>query len=213
MGENEIKCQQCDRVLSDNQRPCPYCGSNKRNYYVEAKATIRMSGSVTALVGHALHLTMYHSALKFSKEAQKSKGQPNEELEHSLITILLAFTTLESYINEYAQKKGLWEKFENKPIEGKWNGVPQRATGKSLTKETMDRFKELKDLRNYIVHYESKFTEGVEIKPGTTVPEARAKLTCENAIKACDTVKLMITELSKLEGSPIPEWLNIGTTR
>jgi hypothetical protein len=155
---------------------------------------------------------MYRSALKFSKEAQKSKGQPNDELELSLITILLAFTTLESYINEYAQKKGLWEKFKEASIEGKWRGVPQRATGRSLPEEAMNRFLEVKDLRNYIVHYESKFTEGVEIKPGTTVPEARAKLTSENAIKACDTVKLMIAELSKLEGSPIPEWLEMDST-
>jgi len=207
-----IECQGCGKILSDSQRPCPYCGSNKRIYYEEARVGMRMSGSVTALVGHALHLTMYHSALKFSKEAQKSKGQPNEELELSLIAILLAFTTLESYINEYAQKKGLWEKFENAPIEGKWNGVPQRATDKSLSKKAMDRFTKLKELREYIVHYKSKFTEGIEIKPGIRVPEARAKLTCEKAIEACDTVKLMITELSKLDGSSIPEWLNTGST-
>jgi hypothetical protein len=207
-----IECQEYGRELSEEQRPCPSCGSNKRIYYEEAEETMRMSVSVTDLVGHALHLTMYRSALKFSKEAQKSKGQPNEELELSLIAILLAFTTLESYINEYAQAKGLWEKFKEASIEGKWRGVPQRATGRSLTKKAIDRFLELKDLRNYIVHYESKFTEGVEIKPGTRVPEARAKVTCENAIKACDTIKLMITELSKLEGSPIPEWLEIDST-
>jgi predicted nucleic acid-binding Zn-ribbon protein len=45
MGNDKIECQECGRVLSDNQRPCPHCGSNKRNYYEEARVAIGISVS------------------------------------------------------------------------------------------------------------------------------------------------------------------------
>ena len=41
-----IECQGCGKILSDNQRPCPYCGSNNRNYYVEAKVAIGLLASI-----------------------------------------------------------------------------------------------------------------------------------------------------------------------
>jgi hypothetical protein len=43
MGNNKIECQGCGAVLSAEQRPCPYCGSTKRNYYEEANVTISLS--------------------------------------------------------------------------------------------------------------------------------------------------------------------------
>jgi len=46
MQNARIECQACGRVLSEEQRHCPSCGSKKRNYHVEAKVAIRLLPSV-----------------------------------------------------------------------------------------------------------------------------------------------------------------------
>ena len=35
-----IRCAQCNRILLQEERPCPNCGSTKRHYSVEAQCTV-----------------------------------------------------------------------------------------------------------------------------------------------------------------------------
>lgn len=47
MGKSRttIRCANCNRILSEEERPCPSCGSGKRHYSVEAQCAVGISTS------------------------------------------------------------------------------------------------------------------------------------------------------------------------
>ena len=74
-----IECQGCGKILSDNQRPCPYCGSNNRNYYVESKVAIGLLASIE--VKHKDR----QGFLKFgSKSRNKTSGRTKRRTQETI---------------------------------------------------------------------------------------------------------------------------------
>jgi len=37
-----IRCAKCNRILAEEERPCPNCGSTKRHYSVEAQCSVEI---------------------------------------------------------------------------------------------------------------------------------------------------------------------------
>lgn len=44
-SETIIRCAKCNRILSEEERPCPSCGSRKRHYSFEAQCAVGLSTS------------------------------------------------------------------------------------------------------------------------------------------------------------------------
>jgi predicted nucleic acid-binding Zn-ribbon protein len=40
-----IRCANCNRILSEEERPCPSCGCRERHYFAEARCAIGLSAS------------------------------------------------------------------------------------------------------------------------------------------------------------------------
>ena len=45
-SETTIRCANCNRILSEEERPCPSCGSKRRNYSVKTHATVSVSANL-----------------------------------------------------------------------------------------------------------------------------------------------------------------------
>jgi hypothetical protein len=46
MQNARIECQECGKELNEEQRPCPYCGSNKPKYKVKLEGTLTPESSL-----------------------------------------------------------------------------------------------------------------------------------------------------------------------
>ena len=172
--------------------------------------------TVVPKIRRALYRDMFLIAKQHANLA-KQAGDNEEELHHSLITIIMACCSLEAFINTYAMQKHWkeWDtkegkRYEYKPIRKKWLDTTQEYSISSATFDKQSQpymdFSDLVDLRNSLVHYKVKPTRPVRSKKGL-ISEQEAALTASKAVWAIETVKRMIEEFYKFTGEPFPGWL------
>ena len=172
--------------------------------------------TVVPKIRRALYKDMFLIAKRHANLA-KQTGDNEEELHHSLITIIMACCSLEAFINTYAMQKHWkeWDakegkRYEHKPIKKKWLDTTQECSISSTTFDKQSQpytdFSDLVDLRDSLVHYKVKPTSPVRSKK-RLISEQEAILTASKALWAIETAKRMIEEFNKFIEAPLPGWL------
>lgn len=156
-------------------------------------------------------------------------GNRNDELKHTIRTIILAAACLEAFINQegikildrefYWYDKGQIDVcgrdlsnsgrrgYPN--LEDKWCEVTERIGGRQFDKgkTTFQDFSKLVDLRNEILHYKAISAPPVPSPPWGNVTPERARF---NALAARDAVKVMkemLQEFHALTSQNPPAWI------
>lgn len=171
-----------------------------------------------------LYILMYDIAQKHRDEARKVDGKnQTEEIQHSMICILLCYTCLEAFINTVGKDKlgEIWEekwgKYRKPQTEGKWMGVSKLLSNKkhgrpqsvfNKSKEPFKSFLCLEKVReDYLVHRKAEFTEVVETKYGNTERTINL-LNANTADWACKTVRRMVLKLvENMDDAPEVNWV------
>lgn len=172
--------------------------------------------TVVPKIRRALYRDMFLIAKQHAKLA-KQAGDNEEELHHSIITIIMACCSLEAFINTYAMQKHWkeWdtkegERYEYKPIRKKWLDTTQEYSISSTTFDKQSQpymdFSDLVYLRDSLVHYKVKPTRPVRNKNGL-ISKQEAAWTASKAVWAIETAKRMIEEFYKFSKAPLPSWL------
>ena len=78
-SETTIRCANCNRILSEEERPCPSCGSERRNYRVEVEERIRVFEGLKLKVKDRTGFVKVISKVE-SKISGKSKRRAQESL-------------------------------------------------------------------------------------------------------------------------------------
>ena len=147
-----------------------------------------------------LDIGMWITAYEFYKKAkQENENKGKKELIYSAIAIILAVSSLEAYINRFGidflhietsnNKIKIWKELEWMSLEDKWIVFPKILTGKTFNKgeNPYQTFKEIVNIRNFIVHYKAKFISPSEVE-GT-------KINYKNAEKGVKSARDMIEKL------------------
>lgn len=138
------------------------------------------------------------------------------QMRYAALSVVCAFTSLESYINGYGAERlnpEVWRECRRLPPATKWMLVPQLATGQTFNKggEPFQSLIWLRNLRNYVLHFrEGTYTLTTHVNaahPDYFSFEPYSKLNDESAERACDTVIAMISGLHALDGSEPPSWV------
>ncbi len=173
--------------------------------------------TVVPKIRFALYRDMFLIAKQHANLAKQAGYNNEEELHHSLITIIMACCSLEAFINTYAVQKH-WKEwdtkegkcYEYKPIKNKWLDTTQESSISSTTFDKQSQpymdFSDLVDLRDSLVHYKVKPTSPVRSKRGL-ISEQEVVLTARKAVWAIETAKRMIEEFHKFIEAPLPGWL------
>jgi len=172
--------------------------------------------TVVPKIRRALYKDMFLIA---KRHANLSKQAINneEELHHSLVTVIMACCSLEAFINTYAMEKhwNEWDskegkRYERKSIRKKWLDITREysidgATFNEQQQPYLD-FSNLVELRNSLVHYKVKPARPVQSGKGL-ISEQEATLTATNAAWAVETTKRMIEKFHEFDAKPLPNWL------
>ena len=81
MGTSKItiRCANCNEILSEQERPCPSCGSEKRNYSVEIQNNVTISDGLKLEAKDQTGFVKVMSWVR-SKISGKSKRRARESL-------------------------------------------------------------------------------------------------------------------------------------
>lgn len=78
-SKTTIRCANCNRILSQEERPCPSCGSERRHYSVEIHSTVTISDSLKLEVKDLTGFVKVRSWVR-NKISGKSKRRARESL-------------------------------------------------------------------------------------------------------------------------------------
>lgn len=196
--------------------------------------TARIGMKVTGWYGvrTPLEKPLYELALKHATNAEtcRASGNHKDELEQSILAIMLAAAFMEAFINQQGIQicgqefqeydKGHIDVNGNTPrkrrgypkLEDKWSEITEKISGKRLNKgkEPFSGFKKLVELRNKILHY-----KGMPSTPmpspwpdvqGHVTPE-KAYFNASAARYAITSMQGMLHEFSTLTSKEMPEWI------
>jgi hypothetical protein len=196
--------------------------------------TARIDLKVTGWYGvrTPLEKPLYELALKHATNAESCRmsGNHKDELEQSILAIVLAAAFMEAFINQqgiqlfreefqkydegYIDVYGntLSEKRGYPKLEDKWSEITEKISGKRFNKgkEPFSGFKKLVELRNKILHY-----KGMPSTPmpspwpdvqGHVTPE-KADFNASTARYAITSMQGMLHEFSTLTSKEMPEWI------
>ena len=172
--------------------------------------------TVVPKIRRALYRDMFLIAKQHANLA-KQAGDNEEELRHSLITIIMACCSLEAFINTYAMQKHWdeWDtkegkRYERKPIRKKWLDTTREYSINGTTFNAQQQpyrdFSALVKLRDSLIHYKVKPSRPVRSKKGL-ISEQEAAFTASKAVWAIETAKRMIEKFLKSIEEPLPSWL------
>jgi len=179
-----------------------------------------------------LEKPLYELALRHATNAETCRTSSNhkDELEQSILAIMLAAAFMEAFINQqgiqilreefqkydegYVDVHGntLPEKRSYPKLEDKWSEITEKINGKRFNKgkEPFSGFKKLVELRNKILHY-----KGMPSTPMPSPwPDVQGHVTPERAIfnaiaarYAIRSMQGMLHEFSTLTSRRLPEWI------
>lgn len=179
-----------------------------------------------------LEKVLYELALKHATDAEtfRTSGNHKDELEQSILAIMLAAAFMEAFINQQGIQI-LREEFQEydegcidvhgntlpkkrgyPKLENKWSEITERISGKRFSKgkEPFSGFKKLVELRNRILHY-----KGMPSSPmpspwpdvqGHVTPE-KAYFNASAARYAITSMQGMLHEFSTLASKEMPGWI------
>jgi len=149
----------------------------------------------------AVESIAYNMAIDFLKKAKdaRKKGDEFSEFKHSLVSILLAFISLEAFINLIGSENvpsTVWSTVEKLSTYRKCILIPQLVSGKTfdLNAEPYKSFRRLNKLRNDMIHYKVRWEPCEREKMNAKLYSLDSK----DAEDSIETVKKMEIELLKL---------------
>lgn len=196
--------------------------------------TARIGLKVTGWYGvrTPLEKPLYELALKHATNAEtcRTSGNHKDELEQSILAIMLAAAFMEAFINQqgiqifreefqkydegYIDVHGntLSKKRGYPKLEDKWSEITEKISGKRFNKgkEPFSGFKKLVELRNKILHYKGMPSTSMPSPwpdvQGHVTPE-KADFNASAARYAITSMQGMLHEFSTLTSKEMPEWI------
>jgi len=174
--------------------------------------------SVRIVMRKGFYSLMYDIARHHRDQAAQVDGKDiNQEIQHSMISILFCHTCLEAFINAIAKDRTQLEFTKKHSTYDKWMAVSKcLATEKHAQKSSVFNsrtqpcrsFKELTEIRHDLVHWKAEFAQPTKTKYGNTERTIQT-FNASKADWACKTVRNMITKLLENMNEP-PEvpWLD-----
>jgi hypothetical protein len=166
---------------------------------------------------------LYRAAMKnlaqAKKEAEKRRTKSArlslsvlEEIEASALCITSAVTCAEAYINFIIKDvaPSVWTTLERTSLDGKWLLLSKLLGSQDCFekgKGVYNKFSDIVQWRNNIVHYKFGFEKTGKLDDGTYVSMAYSICNAKNAEQATKTVAAMIKRLSEKTSIPCPPWL------
>ena len=207
---------------------------NRLRFCYRRSGTAQIGLKVTALYGvrTPLEKPLYELALKHATDAEACRTSANhkDELEQSILAIMLAAAFMQAFINQQGIQI-LHEKFQQydegyidvhgntlskkrsyPKVEDKWCEITEKISNKRFNKgkEPFSGFRRIVKLRNKILHY-----KGMPSAPmpspwpdvrGDVAPE-RAYFNASAAQYAITSMQGMLREFSTLTSKKMPPWI------
>lgn len=207
----------------------------RRSYYkMSASARIGLKATAWIEVRTPLEKLLYELALKHATNAEtcRTSGNHKDELEQSILAVMLAAAFMEAFINQQAIQI-LHEEFQKydegsidvygntlpkkrgyPKLEDRWSEVTEKISGKRFNKgrEPFVGFKKLVELRNKVLHYKGMGMPSTPMPSpwpdvqGSVTPE-RAVFNASAAQDAIRSMQGMLHEFSTLTSKDLPEWI------
>jgi len=178
-----------------------------------------LTETVSVKLRTELYIYMYEIAKEHATFAKDLDGKDmRAEIKESMISIILAYTCLEAYINTIGiDNMGEdWVRYEGSPTESRWIGISNALATKKLGKPTsvfnkkeepFKSFLKLEEIRESLVHRKASFGEPVPTKYGNTDGTINS-VNCDTAQWACTTVRDMVRTINKVIDTPPSEtWI------
>lgn len=189
---------------------------------------VSASYSVRTAIEKILYDLAYLHAIDAETARQGNKA--NDELEHTIQSIILSAACMEAFINQegikalkqefYRYDKGqidIWgndlnrgdKEYSYPSLESKWCEITERISGKQFDKGKypFQGFHELVNLRNEILHYKAMSGPPVHVPSRGNITPERAKFTSKAAQDAVKSMKGMLEEYHTLTGKKLPVWI------
>ena len=170
-----------------------------------------------AVLRKARFVLLHDIAIKHRDDALQVDGKNmREEIEHSMISMLFAYTCLEAFINAIAADRTDLSFGKKTGIESKLVSVSEhlatRKHGRRLSpfnksSQLLESLRALTRSRIDLVHWDAQFADVVTTKYGNTERTIET-FNASQAASACRTVKdIIITVVGNMDDPPEVNWL------
>lgn len=185
-----------------------------KNFWLEV-------GAREAIENHLFKIALEHAELASKDVDREDVPKMQTEMKHSIIAIVMSFTALEALSNDLYKsitrhdfESDDFEKFPKDPIK-KWKNLAKRAfelknpnEKLSLPHNFTKTLREIKTLRNFIIHYKPKLENTRNLRRTSKDHVASHELeifNSENAAKAIQTVRTLLETFEKITGYKVPK--------